>query len=132
MSLFLDGLGSGHEYTIVRPGWFDLNTADQHNLQFLQGDKRRAATPADGVIARSQIADVPIASLTSPAATNKTFELVAEYGPAQNDLEPLFAELAPDDGLDCPGDEKSQLLADEPASVHAELDQFTGIAQPRA
>jgi uncharacterized protein YbjT (DUF2867 family) len=119
---------SGHPYTIVRPGWFDYNDADQHQLHFLQGDTRRAGNASDGVIARSQIADVLVAALTSSAAAGKTLELVAEAGPAQEDLEPLFAALAPDDGLDGPADENNQPIADEPVAVRAELEQATGIA----
>jgi uncharacterized protein YbjT (DUF2867 family) len=30
---------SGLPYTIVRPGWFDYNRADEHQLVLLQGDK---------------------------------------------------------------------------------------------
>ncbi|MCC9054415.1 NAD(P)H-binding protein [Microbacterium sp. F2E] len=60
---------SGHPYTIVRPGWFDYTDPDQHHLQFLQGDNRRAGDASDGVIARSQIADRNASgSATSPAA----------------------------------------------------------------
>jgi uncharacterized protein YbjT (DUF2867 family) len=44
-------------YTIVRPGWFDCNAADQHRLVFLQGDTRHAGDPSDGVVARRQIAE---------------------------------------------------------------------------
>ena len=33
---------SGMPYTIVRPGWFDHNARDQHQLVFLQGDRRHA------------------------------------------------------------------------------------------
>ena len=87
---------SGLPYTIVRPGWFDYNARDQHQLVFLQGDTRHAGDPSDGVIARQQIAEVLVASLTSEAARGKTFELVAERGPAQKDLEPLFAALLAD------------------------------------
>ena len=50
---------SGNAYTIVRPGWFDYNDADQQRLVMLQGDARHAGTAADGVIARRQIAEVP-------------------------------------------------------------------------
>ena len=32
---------SGLPYTIVRPGWFDYNAADQHRLVLLQGDTRQ-------------------------------------------------------------------------------------------
>jgi uncharacterized protein YbjT (DUF2867 family) len=119
---------SGHPYTIVRPGWFDYNDADEHQLQFLQGDTRRAGNSSDGVIARSQIADVLVAALTSPGAAGKTLELVAERGPAQSDLEPLFAALDLDLPLDGPRDVDNQPVADEPAAVRRELAQFTGIA----
>jgi len=37
---------SGLPYTIVRPGWFDYNKANEHQLVFLQGDTRQAGTPA--------------------------------------------------------------------------------------
>jgi uncharacterized protein YbjT (DUF2867 family) len=119
---------SGHPYTIVRPGWFDYNDADQHQLHFLQGDTRRAGNASDGVIARSQIADVLMGALSSPAAAGKTFELVAEHGTAQTDLEPLFAALDPDVELDGPGDQDNQPVADEPAAIRTELEQLTGIA----
>lgn len=42
---------SGRPYTIVRPGWFDYNAPDQHRLVLLQGDRRQAGDPSDGVIA---------------------------------------------------------------------------------
>jgi uncharacterized protein YbjT (DUF2867 family) len=32
---------SGCPYTIVRPGWFDYNKADEHQLVFLQGERDR-------------------------------------------------------------------------------------------
>lgn len=119
---------SGHPYTTVRPGWFDYNSPDQQQVVMLQGDTRRTGTPADGVIARRQIAQVLVGSLTSPAAASKTFELVADTGPATTDLEPLFIELAPDlpgtlDGVDDVG---NMPLADEPASVQAEISAALG------
>jgi len=84
---------SGCEYTIVRPGWFDYNKGNEHHLEFLQGDTRRAGNSSDGVIARQQLAEVLVASLASEAAAHKTFELVATKGSAQADMEPLFAAL---------------------------------------
>jgi len=118
---------SGLPYTIVRPGWFDYNDPDQHQLVFLQGDLRRAGSAADGVIARSQIAEVLVAGLGSVAADRKTFELVAEKGPAQPDMEPLFAALDPDPAgaYDAARDIANQPLEDEPASVRADLDHIT-------
>jgi uncharacterized protein YbjT (DUF2867 family) len=123
---------SGHPYTIVRPGWFDYNAADQHRLVLLQGDTRRAGDASDGVIARSQIAQVLVGSLSSDAAAGKTFELVAEQGPAPTDLEPLFAALEPDrpGTLDGVGDTANMPPADEPQRVRADLDALTGTARP--
>jgi uncharacterized protein YbjT (DUF2867 family) len=72
---------SGNPYTIVRPGWFDYNQPDQRKIVMLQGDKRQSGSPADGVIARDQIARVLIDSLHTDAADHKTFELIADHGP---------------------------------------------------
>ncbi len=118
---------SGCEYTIVRPGWFDYNKADEHKLVLIQGDTRRAGTSADGVIARQQLAEVLVASLTSAAASGKTFELVAANGPAQADLEPLFATLDGDSpgGVDGVRDEPNQPLEREPQRV---LDDLRTVA----
>ena len=55
---------SGMPYTIVRPGWFDCNGPNEHKLVFLQGDKRHTGSPRDGVIARRQIAEVLVQSLS--------------------------------------------------------------------
>jgi uncharacterized protein YbjT (DUF2867 family) len=103
--------------------WFDDNSPDQQQVVMLQGDTRHTGTPADGVIARQQIAQVLVGSLTSPAAASKTFELVADTGPATTDLEPLFSELAPDlsGTLDGVADVGNMPLVDEPASVQAEI-----------
>ncbi|WP_446045441.1 SDR family oxidoreductase [Streptomyces olivaceus] len=115
---------SGLPYTIVRPGWFDYNHPDQHQLVMLQGDTRWASDPSDGVVSRAQIAQVLIASLTSDAADHKTLELVAEKGPAQTDLDPLFSSLQADpaDALDAVLDRDNMPLGQEPTGVVAELD----------
>ncbi|MGC3995353.1 MAG: SDR family oxidoreductase [Propionicimonas sp.] len=114
---------SGCEYTIVRPGWFDDNDAGQDRLVFLQGDRRQAGTPADGVVARSGIARVLVSALTSDAARHKTLELVSEDGPAQADLDPAFAALAadPSGALDAVSDAPNMPLTEEPAEVRADL-----------
>jgi len=118
---------SGLPYTIVRPGWFDYNAPDQHRLVFLQGDKRHAGDPSDGVIARKQIAQVLVHSLTSDAARAKTFELVAERGPAQKHLDPLFGALDADasGGIDAVRDTANMPLSGEPAPVRADLEQLS-------
>ncbi|CCH88539.1 NAD-dependent epimerase/dehydratase (fragment) [Modestobacter italicus] len=115
---------SGRAYTIVRPGWFDANDADQLNLVMLQGDRRWAGSPADGVVSRRQIAQVLITSLTSAAGDRKTLELVAEHGPAPINLDPLFAALQADpvDALDAVLDTDNMPPAAEPNRVRAELD----------
>ncbi len=121
---------SGQPYTIVRPGWFDNNAADQHLLVFLQGDRRQSGSPRDGVIARRQIAQVLVASLSSAAAKGKTFELVAERGEAQADMDPLFAALAADGAggaFDAVRDMDNLPLAREPAAFRADLQ---GIRRP--
>lgn len=115
---------SGLPYTIVRPGWFDYNEADQQRLVMLQGDRRWAGDPSDGVVSRAQIAQVLVASLTSEAADHKSLELVAEQGPPPTDLDPLFEALQrdPADALDAVLDRDNMPLAQEPPAVIADLD----------
>ena len=117
---------SGMPYTIVRPGWFDYNAPDQHRLVFLQGDTRRAGDPSDGVIARQQIAEVLVHSLRSEAARAKTFELVAERGPAQKNLDALFAALDADaaGAIDAVRDAHNMPLSGEPVQVREDLNQL--------
>lgn len=114
---------SGCPYTIVRPGWFDYNKPDEHHLVFLQGDTRQAGNSSDGVIARRQIAEVLVKSLTSDEALRKTFELVANKGRAQENLDTLFAALDPDssDGFDGVRDMPNQPLEHEPQRVQDDL-----------
>ena len=118
---------SGRPYTIVRPGWFDYNAPNEHRLVLLQGDQRRAGDPSDGVIARRQIAEVLVRSLTSPEADRKTFELVATSGAAQRDLGPLFAALDadPPGALDAVHDTANMPLEEEPQRVQDDLDVHT-------
>jgi uncharacterized protein YbjT (DUF2867 family) len=114
---------SGLAYTIVRPGWFDYNGPDEHKLLLLQGDRRQAGDPSDGVISRRQIAEVLVQSLRSESALCKTFELVAAKGPAQEDLDALFATLDPDTqgSLDGVSDMANMAIEDEPQRVRDEL-----------
>jgi uncharacterized protein YbjT (DUF2867 family) len=115
---------SGLPYTIVRPGWFDYNGPDQHRLVLLQGDKRQAGDSSDGVIARSQLAEVLVSCLSSDQALRKTFELVATTGPAQNDLDAVFAPLEADTQGSLGGvrDMANMPLQDEPERVRVVLD----------
>jgi uncharacterized protein YbjT (DUF2867 family) len=124
---------SGMPYTIVRPGWFDYNAKDQHHLLLLQGDRRQAGNQSDGVVARRQIAQVLVRSLSSDHVLRKTFELVAERGAAQDDLDLLFAALdaAPQDALDGVRDQPNQPLDEEPQRVLADLDGVRGHSAQR-
>jgi len=117
---------SGLPYTIVRPSWFDYNTADQHRLVLLQGDTRHAGDPSDGVVARVQIAQVLVHSLKSASATRKTFELVAERGAAQEDFNAMFAALDSDAAgeLDAVHDMPNMPLAQEPERVRDDLSRL--------
>lgn len=117
---------SGNPYTIVRPGWFDYNQPDQRRIVMLQGDTRQSGSPADGVIARDEIARVLIESLHLDAAARKTLELVAEQGPEQEDLTALFAALTPDpsgsldgaeDTVDLPLDSEPEVFRRDLAAV---------------
>jgi uncharacterized protein YbjT (DUF2867 family) len=123
---------SGLPYTIVRPGWFDYNEPDQRHLVMLQGDRRWASDPSDGVVSREQIAQVLVWSLTSDAAEHKTLELVAESGPGQADLDPLFALLTADPAgaLDAVADVQNMPLKDEPKEVQKELNRVKARMSP--
>jgi uncharacterized protein YbjT (DUF2867 family) len=114
---------SGLPCTIVRPGGFDRQEADAHGLRFLQGDPLLSGVLAEGAVSRDQIARVLLAAATSDEALGRTFSLVAARGPAKEDLDPLFAALAPDvsgasDGVRDPG---TLPFAAEPHRVLADL-----------
>ncbi|MCR6713186.1 MAG: SDR family oxidoreductase [Demequina sp.] len=84
----------GAPYTIVRPGWFDLQSPTENAVLFEQGD----ITPVHvrRGVARSQIARTLVEAVFCPNATWKTFELFAQEGKLQTDFDSLFAELASD------------------------------------
>ncbi len=115
---------SGLPYTIVRPGWFDYNKPDEHQLVLLQGDRRHAGDSSDGVIARRQLAEVLVASLTSDRALRKTFELVATHGQAQHGLDAQFARLDadPPGALDAVHDLPNMPLQEEPDGVRHDVE----------
>ncbi|HEY0238464.1 MAG TPA: SDR family oxidoreductase [Friedmanniella sp.] len=118
---------SGRLYTVVRPGWFDDNAADELRLVGLQGDTRRAGNSTDGVVSRRQIAEVLVRSLTTPEADRRTFELVAEQGPATTDFAAFFGALAPDGdaGLDGVRDAANLPIDAEPQQVRQDLAAVT-------
>jgi uncharacterized protein YbjT (DUF2867 family) len=115
---------SGLPYSIVRPGWFDYNGPDEHRLVLLQGDTRQAGDPSDGAVARYQIAEVLVRSLTSEDALRKTFELVATTGPAAEDFDALFAPLDadPPGALDAVHDTANMPVEEEPQRVQDDLE----------
>ena len=122
---------SGRPYMIVRPGWFDYNSSDELHLVALQGDTRHAGNASDGVVSRRQIAEVLVRSLTTPEADRRTFELVAEQGPATTDFAAFFGALAPDreGSIDGVRDADNLPLPEEPQRVR---DDLTGLTQPAA
>ncbi|GAA3777261.1 SDR family oxidoreductase [Streptomyces coacervatus] len=123
---------SGLPYTIVRPGWFDMNCPDEQRPVFLQGDTRRSGSPADGAVSRRRIAQVLVAAVTAPEAARRTFELIAEHGPAPGDLTQLFAALDEDapGALDAVRDEANMPPAQEPQRVRDDLDALRTPAGP--
>ncbi|MHA7207919.1 SDR family oxidoreductase [Arthrobacter sp. MDT1-65] len=118
---------SGNRYTIVRPGWFDYNDANELNLVFLQGDTRHAGNSSDGVISRRQIAEVLVRSLTADSAAGKTLELVATKGPASTNFDELFGALASDvpGSLDAVKDPANMPLNQEPQAVRDDVTALT-------
>lgn len=119
---------SGLPYTIVRPGWFDYNDADQHRLVALQGDVRHTGTPADGAVARRQLAQVLVQAVGSDAAVDKTLELISETGPATTDFDAFFAPLErdPQGSLDGVLDAQNMPLDSEPQRVRSDLAAVAG------
>jgi len=107
----------------VRPGWFDYNGPNEHRLVLLQGDRRQAGDASDGAVARRQIAEVLVHSLSSARAVRKTFELVATAGPAPQDFDALFAALDadPPGALDGVRDMANMPLDGEPRRVRDDL-----------
>ncbi|WP_349999110.1 SDR family oxidoreductase [Stenotrophomonas lacuserhaii] len=120
---------SGLPYTIVRPGWFDYNDADQLQLVARQGDTLWHGGPGDGVVSRRQIAQVLVHSLSLASADHKTLELDSERGPATADFDAFFAPLEADlpQSLDGVRDRQSQPLEAEPQQVREDLER---IARP--
>ena len=126
---------SGNPYTIVRPGWFDYNQPGQRKIVMLQGDRRQSGSPADGVIARDQIARVLIDSLRIDAANHTTLELIADHGPEQDDLATVFTSLTPDsagsldaaeDVVDLPAENEPEMFRHDLATITAGSPRVAG------
>lgn len=91
------------------------------------GDASAAETVDYGVIARHQIARVLVDSLGTEPAGALTFELVAEQGPAPDDLGPLFAALDKDvpGSVDGARDQANMPDDAEPERVRRDLGTLT-------
>lgn len=118
---------SGHDYTIVRPGWFDYNKPDELKLYFLQGDTRQQGSSADGIVSRRQIAETLVNSLELESAKNKTVELFAEKGEKTTDFDTLFKNALPDNttkNLDSSQDSDNLPLENEPDRLLSDLKEL--------
>jgi hypothetical protein len=117
----------------VGPGWFDANAPDQHRIVLLQGDRRNAGDPSDGMVARRQIAQALARSLTSEQALRKSFELVAETARENEAFDALFASLDADrqGALDGVRDLPNMPLDEKPQSIRDELAQMDAHSLPR-
>jgi hypothetical protein len=88
------------------------------------------------VVSRRQIAQTLVRSLSSPAAIRKTFELVAEHGPATTNFDAAFARLDADPASSVDGvrDVANLPASAEPATVRDDLQREVdrGISLSRA
>lgn len=84
---------SGRPYTIVRPTWLTSDPPGRYALSFTQDPL------TDGMVARTDLAEVCLAAIDEPQARGKTFAVIAEPGPAPTRWAPLFAALAADDRI---------------------------------
>ncbi|WP_219816334.1 hypothetical protein [Arthrobacter sp. ZGTC412] len=83
--------------------------------------------PAKSVRTAHQIARVLVDSLASDGANRLTFELVAEHGLEQEDLEPVFAALdkGPVGSFDGVRDQANMPAGAEPERVRRDIGAFT-------
>lgn len=115
---------SQHPYTIIRPGWFDCNEADQQTLFITQGRVNYALSSSDGAIAREQLAETLVAALSVPEAEFKTIELFAKQGERTQDFRRLFSSAMADratENFDAINDPNNRPLKQEPAPVVNDL-----------
>ena len=85
----------------------------------------QTGSPADGVITRHQIARVLLDSLETDQAINTTFELIAEPGDEQHDLNEDFKRLDKDSDIDKVYDQSTLPLNNEPEAIHQHLQTIT-------
>ena len=77
------------------------------------------------MITRHQIARVLLDSLETDQAINTTFELIAEPGDEQHDLNEDFKRLDKDSDIDKVYDQSTLPLNNEPEAIHQHLQTIT-------
>jgi len=118
----------GAPYTIVRPGWFDLQRPTENAVLFEQGD----VTPVHirRGVGRSQIAKTLVEAAFSPYAVAKTFELFSQEGKLQPNFDELFADLASDRAAKLAGGGDTGVpLHDEPDDVLLDINAVRRIGR---
>ena len=115
---------SGRAYTIVRPGWFDYQGAQDRRIDLRQGD---LVTGQPGVD-RRHIAQALLEGAFNPSGTRRTVEIFSAAGSPVTDFEALFAATRADvaGGLDGVLDTNNVPVRQEPADVRADLARFSG------
>lgn len=106
---------SGHRYTIVRPGWFGYQRAEERSIELLQGDLVREQRGVDP----RHVAQVLLAGLSIPSAARRTVEVFSAQREPVVNFEGHFAPTRPDEAgaLDGILDADHVALADEPQDV---------------
>ena len=83
---------SGHPYTIVRPGWFDYQGAEDTQIDLRQGDLVERQPGVD----RHHITQVLIEGALNTSGEHRTVEVFSRPGAPVTDFEKLFANTQPD------------------------------------
>lgn len=116
---------SGRPYTIVRPGWFDYQGADERVIDLRQGD---LVTGQRGV-SKHHVAQVLLAGAHVASAPGRTVEVFSKAGRPDADVPALVAAMRADDP-EHPGravlDELEVPLSDEPEAVRGDVEVLLG------
>ena len=112
---------SGHPYTIVRPGWFDYQGAEDAQIDLRQGDLVERQPGVD----RHHVAQVLIEGALNTSGEHRTVEVFSRPGAPVTDFETLFAATKPDTVADR-GVLDQDLVppGDEPTRVQTDLARF--------
>lgn len=114
---------SGRSYTIVRPGWFDLQRAGERRIALRQGDLTTGQVGVD----RRHVAQVLLDGASAPSGAGRTVEVFSVVGEPVTDLEPLVARTQADvpGALDGVLDTTVVPLEEEPERVQEDVARFT-------